>query len=115
MTLRRLAADVARGAVTATELVERSLDRIDRFDGALGAVVITCPDRALERAAVLDRNGGAAGLPLAGLPLLVKDSQDVEGLPTSHGSRLYADDPPAGTTATSPARPGRRRGGSPPP
>lgn len=104
MTLRQLVADVARGAVTATDLVQRSLERIARHDGALGAVVLTCPDRALERAAAFDRAGPEAGLPLAGLPLLVKDSQDVEGLPTSQGSWLYAGNPVASTTATSPAR-----------
>jgi Asp-tRNA(Asn)/Glu-tRNA(Gln) amidotransferase A subunit family amidase len=104
MTLRELAADVARGSVTATELVERSLDRIRLADGVLGAVVLTCPERALERAAAIDRDAGRARLPLAGLPLLVKDSQDVEGLSTSQGSWLYADSPPASTTSTSPAR-----------
>jgi Asp-tRNA(Asn)/Glu-tRNA(Gln) amidotransferase A subunit family amidase len=104
MTLRGLAADVARGAVTATELVERSLDRVQASDGELGAVVLTCPDRALERAAGVDRDRDRVRLPLAGLPLLVKDSQDVEGLPTSHGSWLHADAPPAATTSSSPAR-----------
>jgi Asp-tRNA(Asn)/Glu-tRNA(Gln) amidotransferase A subunit family amidase len=104
MTLRQLAADVVRGAVTATDLVERSLDRVRASDGALGAVVLTCPDRALEQAAAVDRDRGRARLPLAGLPLLVKDSQDVAGLMTSHGSWLHADAPPAAATSVGPAR-----------
>jgi Asp-tRNA(Asn)/Glu-tRNA(Gln) amidotransferase A subunit family amidase len=104
MMLREAAAAVARGAVSATQLVERSLERIEKLDGELGAVVGTCPDRALEQAAALDRSGRPAGLPLAGLPLLVKDSQDVAGLRTSHGSGLFADGAPASVTATTPAR-----------
>jgi amidase/aspartyl-tRNA(Asn)/glutamyl-tRNA(Gln) amidotransferase subunit A len=103
MSLARLVAAVARGQVTATELVERSLQRIDRA-AALGAVVTTCPDRAQQRAAEMDRGGPEGMGPLAGLPVLVKDSHDVTGLPTSHGSWLYVDSPPARRTSPSPAR-----------
>jgi Asp-tRNA(Asn)/Glu-tRNA(Gln) amidotransferase A subunit family amidase len=90
--------------VSATELVQRALRRIDRA-ADLNAVVALRADDALADAAALDRrlawaraNGRDiphARLPLAGLPLLVKDVEDAAGLRTTYGSRLIADAPPA--------------------
>lgn len=101
-SLRSLAAKVCAGAITATQLVEASLSRIADAEPDLGAVVAVCADAALERAAQLDRAPGL--LPLAGLPVLVKDNQDVRGLVTSHGSALYADSEPALATGEVPRR-----------
>jgi len=92
LTLRDLAAAVREGRRSATSLVELSLERITQHED-LGAVVAVDADRALARARRLDQ-GGAAG-PLAGLPVLVKDNTDVAGLRTTHGSRWFADAPPA--------------------
>jgi amidase len=68
--------------------------RIEERDPALNAVVLLATDRAEARV--------AAGLPqgpLTGLPYLVKDLHaDVDGLPLSRGSRLFADLPTAGTS-----------------
>lgn len=104
MTLQQLAAVVASGKVTATQLVTRSLERIEEVDAKLGAVVMVCPERALERAAALDSGDASRALPLAGLPVLVKDNQDVMGLPTSHGSYLYESTAVAAFTASTPGR-----------
>ena len=96
-----LASAFRRRDLSAHELVREALDRIDRLNGSLNAVVRVRPE-ALQDAMTLDarhsRSGpgvSAATLPLAGLPFLVKDVEDVAGLPTTHGSLLFADAPPA--------------------
>src|SRR5262245_35417534 len=96
--LERIGRAVRERRVSAVELVRRSLERIERLDGELGAVVALRADPALEEAAALDRRA-AAGEPLgqlAGAPLLVKDIEDVAGMRTTLGSLLFADAPPAG-------------------
>jgi Asp-tRNA(Asn)/Glu-tRNA(Gln) amidotransferase A subunit family amidase len=95
--LERLGRAVARGEVGAAELVRLALDRIERLDGKLNAVVALRAELALEEAEALDRRV-AAGEPvgrLAGVPLLVKDMEDVTGMRTTFGSLLFADAPPA--------------------
>jgi Asp-tRNA(Asn)/Glu-tRNA(Gln) amidotransferase A subunit family amidase len=83
---------VRDGRVSAVELVEESLRRIDAA-GHLNAVVALRPEGALADAKALDAaigRGEAVG-ELAGLPLLVKDIEDAADLPTTFGSRLHAD------------------------
>ncbi len=97
MGLERIGEAVRQRRVSAVELVRQSLERIERLDGELGAVVALRAERALEEAGALDRRaaGGAPLGPLAGAPLLVKDIEDVEGMPTTFGSLLFKDAPPA--------------------
>jgi Asp-tRNA(Asn)/Glu-tRNA(Gln) amidotransferase A subunit family amidase len=92
VTLDALAAAVRSGQVSAVELVQRSLDRIAALDPPINAVV-ALRGEALAEAASVDA-AGAHG-PLAGLPLLVKDTQDTVGMRTTHGSVLHAADAPA--------------------
>jgi Asp-tRNA(Asn)/Glu-tRNA(Gln) amidotransferase A subunit family amidase len=97
MPLREIAASVREGSASARALVVRSLERIERLDAPINAVVLTDGERALSDAAAIDasvRAGDDPG-PLAGLPLLVKDSEDAAGLPTTFGSLLRRDAPPA--------------------
>jgi len=93
VTISALAAMVRAGGVSATELVGRALKRIDERNPGLNAVVALRADEALEEAARADagRHSGA----LAGLPMLVKDTEDVAGMRTTHGSVVHAEDAPA--------------------
>jgi Asp-tRNA(Asn)/Glu-tRNA(Gln) amidotransferase A subunit family amidase len=94
--LRRLAADVRTGRTTARQLVDRSLDRIAGHRD-LNAVVSERADEARAEADAVDAavaRGERLG-PLAGLPVLAKDNDDVRGLRTTHGSRWFADAPAA--------------------
>lgn len=80
-----LASLVAAGQVTARELAEASIARIEQRNGTLNAVVA---DRF--EAALAEADDGPTG-PLAGVPFLVKDlGCDVAGLPSTRGSRLWA-------------------------
>ncbi|HVV08294.1 amidase family protein [Amycolatopsis sp.] len=83
----RLLADLASGAVTAVELLERHLALLDGPGAALGAVVDTDREGARAAAEAVDagRAAGHAPGPLAGLPVTIKDAFDAKGMRTSHG------------------------------
>jgi Asp-tRNA(Asn)/Glu-tRNA(Gln) amidotransferase A subunit family amidase len=92
--------------VSARELVARALGRIERLNPDLNAVVALRSDEALVEADAIDARlatGQEVG-PLAGVPFLVKDIEDLAGLPTTHGSFLFADAPPAGRDGLVPER-----------
>lgn len=81
-----LAAMVRDGEVTAVEVVRAHLARIAATDARLGAFQRLRAAAALEEAAQVDTRDDRAGLPLAGVPVAVKDVVDVTGEPTTHGS-----------------------------
>jgi len=83
--------------VSARELTQHSLDRIQKLDPTYNAFVAVDAERALDEADALDQRiaGGHDPGPLAGIPLGVKDLHNAVGYVTTHGSALYADDPPA--------------------
>jgi len=83
--IERIARAVRDGRVTATRVVQESLDRIERLDPALNSVVDVCAESALADAELADRAGSLG--PLVGVPLLVKDLEDSKGLPTRKGSK----------------------------
>lgn len=78
------------GEVSALELLDAHIDRIERYDGTLNAVVTRCFDEARETAAQKALRG-----PLAGLPVAHKDLVPTRGLRTTYGSVLHADNIPA--------------------
>ena len=85
-----LAGPVAAG--DAQTLTRDSLDRIERWNGALNAVIAVSPD-ALEQAAVRDRelaDGPRRGT-LHGIPVLIKDNIETRDMPTTAGSLALAD------------------------
>jgi len=82
-----LAESVRSGTVSSRELVEGSIARIEERNPALNAVVARRFKEALLEADQVD-----TAAPLAGVPFLVKDLNcDVAGLPSTRGSRLFAD------------------------
>ena len=105
MTLAELAAAVRDGRTSAVELVGMSLERIERLNPALNAV-IRIREQALQDARSVDEQVAAGRTvgPLAGLPLLVKDMEDVAGMPSTFGSAVFADVPPAAADGLIPRR-----------
>jgi aspartyl-tRNA(Asn)/glutamyl-tRNA(Gln) amidotransferase subunit A len=88
---------VRAGELTAQALVRRSLEAIARKNRELNAFVHIDEEGAMSAAIDVDdtvRSGdvGRLGL-LAGVPFGVKDLEDCRGMPTSRGSRWYANDP----------------------
>ena len=87
-------------------MVTEALDRISRLDPAINAVVALRAEGAYREAETVDAaiaRGEPVG-PLAGVPVLVKDLEDVAGMATTQGSRLFADAPPATSDGLIPAR-----------
>lgn len=82
---------VRRGQVTPLELLEAALARVEARNGIVNAVVLRLDDLA--------RQAIAAGLPdgpFRGVPFLLKDlTASLAGVPTTRGSRFFADTPPA--------------------
>ena len=82
-----LAGMLARRELSAQELMQAVLERIDAVNGSVNALVsLRDPGVLLAEARAMD-DGPARG-PLHGLPLAVKDLFDVAGLPTVNGSPL---------------------------
>ncbi len=73
---------VARGEVSATELLEACTERMEALNPLLNAAPVLDFERARERA--------PAPGPFAGVPFLVKDATAYPGLRWSMGSRLFA-------------------------
>lgn len=104
--LAALADAVRGGLVSAAELLAEAQSRIDQHDGPINAVVARCDDAATRAAAAVDA-AVAAGRdlgPLTGVPVLVKDLEDVAGMVTTQGSLLFVDAPPASAHGTVPQR-----------
>jgi aspartyl-tRNA(Asn)/glutamyl-tRNA(Gln) amidotransferase subunit A len=87
-----LAERVRERKVSARELTQAALDRIEALDGDINAFVAVDPEAALAAAAALDERlaGGDPVGELAGIPLAVKDLEDDKGLPTTLGSPVRA-------------------------
>ena len=89
MSAAAIAADLARGTLTAMEVAQAFLERCAAHDG-LHAFLALDPARVLAEAAARDRARGAAAAlgPLHGLPLAIKDNIDVAGYPTTCNTPL---------------------------
>jgi amidase len=88
-----LAEAVRAGETSATEVVRAHLDHLAEVEHRLGAFVSTRRRAALDEAAVVDARQDRFALPLAGVPVAIKDVVDVSGEPTRYGSRATSTDP----------------------
>lgn len=78
---------IAAGVITSRALLEAYLERIERFDGTLNAVVVRDFDNARARADAADASlrAGTCWGPLHGVPMTVKESFDIRGFPSTWG------------------------------
>ena len=103
------AAEIARRvgsrSLSAEEVTRAHLDRLASVEPKVDAFLQVLTERAVERARGLDASlaRGAPAPPLAGVPVAVKDVLDIEGLPTTCGSRILEGYRPP-FTATAVAR-----------
>src|SRR5689334_2133996 len=86
-----MASMVRERSVSPSELVEAHLREIEERNPALNAFVEVFAERAREEARASQHPAGL----LAGVPVTVKDSFDVAGVPTRAGSRLRSAQPAA--------------------
>jgi len=89
-TAAGLAEALAAGEVSAVEVAEAHLDRIDAVDGRVHAFLHVDREGALAAAESVDarRAAGEPLGPLAGVPLALKDVLAMQGVPTTCGSRI---------------------------
>ena len=97
-----LAGLVRRGEVSAVEVTDAHLARIEALDGGIRSFLCVRPDVARAAAAAVDaaRARGDELGPLAGVPVAVKDMFCTTDLPTTAGSRILEGwQPPYDSTA----------------
>lgn len=85
-TAEELVAALRAGAVTSVELTEEAIARIERDDEAINAICVPDFDRARAAAHRADQaRARGEDRPLLGVPVTVKESYDIAGLPTTWG------------------------------
>jgi Asp-tRNA(Asn)/Glu-tRNA(Gln) amidotransferase A subunit family amidase len=90
---KQLASDIRRRKIGCLEALDAFLARVDRFNPKLNAIVVTDVDGARRRARQADaalKKGKVWG-PLHGVPMTIKESYDVAGLPTTWGLPALKD------------------------
>jgi amidase len=101
-TAKQLASDIRRRKIGCLETLDAFLARVDRYNPRLNAVVATDVAAARRRARQADAALGKGKVwgPLHGVPMTVKESYDVVGMPTTWGlSELKANMPPRNALA----------------
>lgn len=96
LTALEQARALRRGEVNATELVDHYLNRIEERSADVGAYVTVTTELAREQAAAVERalievDDAAVLPPLFGVPVAVKDLNNVAGVRTTFGSALSLD------------------------
>ena len=94
LTAAEISAAVRHGKSTARAAVQQALDRAAAADPRIGAFRELRHDAALAEADELALRPDLADLPLAGVPIAVKDNVAVAGEQCRHGSAATADRPP---------------------
>ena len=93
LSAHAIAQRVRAGALSPVDVVREHLRHIATADAAIGAFQRLRPDAALREAEALARHPTLASLPLAGVPIAVKDNVPVAGEPMRVGSAATADTP----------------------
>jgi aspartyl-tRNA(Asn)/glutamyl-tRNA(Gln) amidotransferase subunit A len=94
MTARKIAESVRRRELTAVAVAQSALARIEQLNGTLHAFITVTREEALTAAERVDREvtaGRGNDLPLAGVPMAIKDSFWTKGVRTTGGTKMLAD------------------------
>ncbi|WP_353476367.1 amidase (plasmid) [Salipiger sp. H15] len=91
LTATALAAEVRAGRVTPQAAAAAARVRAEERNPALNALTLINPALEAEAEAVAARLAAGRDLPLAGVPVVIKDNIWVQGLPVTQGSKLFED------------------------
>ncbi|MCM3920402.1 amidase [Frankia sp. AiPs1] len=95
-TAEESAAALHAGAVTSVELTDEAIARIERDDKMINAICVPDFDRARAAARGADQARARGEVrPLLGIPVTVKESYNIAGLPTTWGMPQHANYLPA--------------------
>ncbi len=85
----RLLREAVAGGASAVEVTQAHLDRIRQVEPTVSALTTVTIERALDRAAAMDRRRDAGErLPLMGVPVVLKDNISTRGVRTTASSRI---------------------------
>jgi amidase len=87
-----LANHVRAGKIGAMELLDHYIASVEQHDNRINAIVVRDIERARDHARRLDSETDKSA-PLFGVPMTVKESFDVQGLPTTRGHVVAKDRP----------------------
>jgi len=91
---RRLRDAIISGELSALEVLDAHLTRIELINPRLNAIVTLVPEQARKQAMALDRDRSRPAGLLHGLPVAIKDLMDTDGIRTTYGSPIYRDHVP---------------------
>jgi amidase len=98
LTAREAVSMLRDGEVSPRELIDAALERIEAVDGAVNAMPTLCIERARDQAIRLEAGMGFPVEPgpgwLAGLPIAIKELENVAGVRTTYASPIFADKVP---------------------
>ena len=92
-TALRISDDVRSGRSTARGEVEQALTRIKNTNSSINAFAVVREDHALREADAVDSVVDKSHLPLAGVPVVIKDNVSVTGEPMRNGSAATSAEP----------------------
>lgn len=84
-----LAAQIKAGELSPLEAVDAAIGRIEALDGPINAVPARDFERARAAAKSLDGQTPSPAQPLFGVPMTIKESFDIAGLPTTWGHKAH--------------------------
>ncbi len=94
-TAIELAAAVREGRASPRDIVEAHLEWIDTLDGSVHAFQVLRPDGVREEARALASRADLRELPLAGVPVAIKDNLEMAGYATRNGTLASSEEPAA--------------------
>ncbi|MFF1544395.1 amidase [Streptomyces sp. NPDC058291] len=95
-TAEELMVALRAGELTSAELTDQAISRIERDDPAINAICVRDFDRARAAARAADQaRARGEDRPLLGIPVTVKESYDMAGLPTTWGMPEHRNHVPA--------------------
>ncbi|HCP49553.1 MAG TPA: amidase, partial [Gammaproteobacteria bacterium] len=93
LTATEVARKLRAKEVSPLDVLDAAIERIEEVNPKVNALPILCLDQAREKAIKLSQtvaSGGARG-PLFGLPIAIKDYNDLAGVRTTYGSPIFAN------------------------
>jgi aspartyl-tRNA(Asn)/glutamyl-tRNA(Gln) amidotransferase subunit A len=93
LTIESLSQRLRQREISPVTVVEAYLERIDAINGRLNAYITVIGEQALAEAHLFEQEilAGQYRGPLHGVPVALKDLYDVSGVPTTAGSKIYAE------------------------